>query len=208
MAHAPIETKVTEEWVRTQEDTEDGILSVGGLAHRVGMLGSSASSEPSRLTLAKFIELARPKGINRRRNGARRRWRGTGDIVALEKPDWPSPRHQVIESVARALGVDALPLLELGGFNRSGSKELGNIAVQFAARLEPVTPLEAHELEALSWLRNHAFRSSAKTGQNWLNPTSRFVEDMALAAPSNAALPCLSSSRSWSACICMRLQEP
>ena len=165
MAHAPIETKITEDWVRAQADTEDGILSVGGLAHRVGMLGSSVSPEPGRLTLAKFIELARREKNQSPQELAAGAGVELADIVALEKPDWPSPSAQVIESVARALGVDVLPLLELGGFNRSGSKELGDIAVQFAARLELVTPLDAHELEALSWLRNHAFKSRPKRAQ-------------------------------------------
>jgi hypothetical protein len=158
MAHTPIETKITEDWVRAREDTEDGILSVGGLAHRAGMLGSSASPEPGRLTLAKFVELARrernlsPQGL------AVHAGVELGDVVALEKPEWPSPSAQVIESVARSLDVDPLPLLELGGFNRSGGVELGDVAVQFAARLEPVNPLEPQEREALSWLRNHVFK--------------------------------------------------
>ena len=87
------------------------------------------------------------------------------DIVALEKPEWPSPSAAVIESIARALDVDPLPLLELGGFSRTENKVLGELAVEFAARLEAMKPLEPQEQEALCWLRNHGFKSRPKRAE-------------------------------------------
>lgn len=165
MAHAPIETKITEDWVRAQADAEEGILSVGGLAHRVGMLGSSVSPEPGRLMLAKFIELARRERKQSPQELAARAGVDLSDVVALENPEWQSPSAQVIESVAAALDVDSLPLLELGGFSRTESKALVELAIEFAARLEAMKPLEPQELEALSWLRNHAFKSRSKRAE-------------------------------------------
>ena len=165
MAHAPIEAKITEEWVRTQADAEDGILSVGGLAHRVGMLGSSVSPDPGRMMLAKFVELARRERKQSPQELAARAGIDLSEVVALENPEWQRPSAQVIESVAAALDIDALPLLELGGFSHTENKVLGELAVEFAARLESMNPLEPQELEDLSWLRNHAFKSRPKRAE-------------------------------------------
>lgn len=165
MAHAPIETKITEDWVRAQEDSEDGILSVGGLAHRVGMLGSSVSPAPGRMMVAKFIELARRERNQSPQELAVRAGVDLSDVVALENPEWQRPSAQVIESVAAALDVDALPLLELSGLSRTENKVLGELAIEFAARREAMKPLEPQEIEALSWLRNHAFSSRPKRAE-------------------------------------------
>jgi transcriptional regulator with XRE-family HTH domain len=121
--------------------------------------------EPVRLMLAKFIELARRERNQSPQELAARAGVDLGDVRALEDPKWPSPSAQVIESVAAVLDVDALPLLELGGLIRAENKALDELAVEFAARLEGKRLLKPQELEALSWLRIHAFKSRPKRAE-------------------------------------------
>jgi hypothetical protein len=37
VAHAPIKSDISPEWVRALDDIDDSMISVGGLAHRLGM---------------------------------------------------------------------------------------------------------------------------------------------------------------------------
>jgi transcriptional regulator with XRE-family HTH domain len=121
------------------------------------MLAAARHVLPGRFTLAKFIELARRERNQSPQELASCAGVQLGDVVALEMPQWPTPEAHVIELVAGALGVDPLPLLELSDLHQMEDGELHEIALQFAARLEPVEPLEPQEREALSWLRRSAF---------------------------------------------------
>jgi len=158
MAHATIKSDISPEWVRALDDIDDSNISVGGLAHRLGMLRPRPA--PRRLTLAKFFEFAR-----RERNQSRQELAAVAgvqleDILALEREGGPSPEEEVITLVAKALQVDPEPLLNLAGFRQTSDQHLGEMAALFAARIES-KPLEPQEQQALHWLRREAFKPSS-----------------------------------------------
>jgi transcriptional regulator with XRE-family HTH domain len=155
LAHATIKTDISPEWVRALDDLDDSNISVGGLAHRLGML--RPRSTPNRVTLAKFFEFARRDRNQSRQELADSAGVDLGDVFALERVDGPSPDADVITLVAKALEVEPEPLLKLAGHSQNKDQQLNDVAVQFAARLE-TKPLEPQEREALSWLRSHAFK--------------------------------------------------
>jgi transcriptional regulator with XRE-family HTH domain len=164
LAHAIIKTEITPEWLRAIPDSDDGIYSVGGLAHRLGMLKRRA--KPSRLALAKFFEFARRERNQSPQELAASAGVDVQEVLDLERIEWRNPDAQVITLVAKALEADPKPLLELAGLSHNVDDHLVKIANQFVERLS-IKPLEPQEREALSWLRSEAFKSApapAKAG--------------------------------------------
>jgi hypothetical protein len=78
--------------------------------------------------------------------------------LAIETGERPIGNSETVIRLAAFLRVDAQPLLCLAGLSPSGDHQLDEVAVQFTARLEPVTPLDAREQEALNWFKVEAFR--------------------------------------------------
>lgn len=157
MSHALIKSQITPSWIHAQPDAKDGIASVGGLACKLN-LTSPEVSEAGRITLGKFIELARREKNQSSRRLANEAGVSLENIVDLENAISPGPGAEVIESVARALHLDSRPLLELAGFRAPADNELAETAFEFAAHIETVKPLEASERDALEWLRAHALK--------------------------------------------------
>lgn len=157
MPHATIKSGVTPAWVGEQTDAQDGIASVGGLGCKINVQ-SPQISDASLLTLAKFIELTRRERGQSSKQLANEAGVHLEDVVALENGLLAGPNAHVIESVARALQLDSRPLLELAGFRAASNSGMADAAVEFAAHVEAVKPLEASERNALEWLRAHALK--------------------------------------------------
>jgi transcriptional regulator with XRE-family HTH domain len=140
-------------WVLEMSKAEEGqSVEVGGLYRRLPGLNADAS----RRSLAQFVGLSRRQlGLSAEELAARAKVE-LAELLAIETGFIPN--SETVTRVAAFLNVDAEPLLALAGLSRSVDRELGNVAVQFTARLEPITPLEPREQAALNWFKSEAFK--------------------------------------------------
>jgi transcriptional regulator with XRE-family HTH domain len=169
MAHEPLNFHVTREWAREQAGIEpdDGITSVGGLAHRIGALeptrapGREAVVRPSgappvwrdprRHSLGKLVELSRRRLRLSIEQLAAQADVDVAELLALERAGDVVPQTRTVRQVAGVLRVPVEPLLELAGLAPAESASLTESAVRFAARSESINDLSKEEEEALSW---------------------------------------------------------
>ena len=140
-------------WVLEMSKAEEGqSVEVGGLYGRL----PSLTADASRRSLAQFVGLSRRQlGLSAEELAARAKVE-LAELLAIETG--LTPNSETVTRVAAFLNVNAEPLLALAGLSRSVDRELGNVAVQFTARLEPVTPLEPREQAALNWFKSEAFK--------------------------------------------------
>jgi len=140
-------------------DAEEGqSVGVGGLdgrlrAHRL---------DASRRTLAQFIELSRRQLGLTLAELAAQAGVDLADLLAVETGAGTTVGRDSMSRLAAVLTVDAEPLLELAGLSPVVDSRLETVAVEFAARLEPVAPLEAREQDALNWFKDEVFKLKAK----------------------------------------------
>ena len=151
-----------EAWVLRMADAEEGVsLQVSGLQGRLNILRAEAAQR----SLGQFVELSRRQmGLSSAQLAEQAQVNLT-DLVAIETGNAVAGNGQTIVRLAAFLGVDAEPLLSLAGLSPTVDQQLDELAVQFAARLEPVAPLEPREQEALNWFKSAAFKPRPQTAK-------------------------------------------
>jgi hypothetical protein len=142
-------------WVLKMADAEEGAsVGVGGLYGRL----QADHLHAARRTLAQFVELSRRQlGLTPAELAAQAKM-DLSELLSLETGMGAPAGRDSIARLAAVLKVDAEPLLELAGLSPALDSRLGSAAVEFAARLEPVAPLEAREQEALNWFKDEIFK--------------------------------------------------
>jgi transcriptional regulator with XRE-family HTH domain len=168
MAREKLNTEITREWVLAQAklESDSDVTSVGGLAHRLGLLrGVNGTAQgrppadvtpppfvdPGRQSLGKFIELSRRRLRLTVEQLAERADVDLGELLAIEKAEDVPAETRTIYRLADVLGMRVDPLLELAGLVDKRSVGLTQSAFRFAARSEPMAALTREEEEALNW---------------------------------------------------------
>jgi transcriptional regulator with XRE-family HTH domain len=163
--HKPLELpKNREEFVRRMFEADDGCVSVGGLAHRVGMLRGQREESPRlplveghkgsefdtrRVALAKFVEFSRRQRSLSVEAFAAKAAVDPAEVLQAEDEDAPSPEPRAIFAIAAFLRADASKLMELAGHVTPRDENLGKEAVRFAAWSHGSAPLSEEEQRIL-----------------------------------------------------------
>jgi transcriptional regulator with XRE-family HTH domain len=157
MAHEKLNFKISHGWTRAHAKLEpdSGITSAGGLAHRLRAAGRPGavviSTDPRRQSLGKLIELSRRRMRLSVEQLADRANVDLAELLGIEKAEDTVPELRTIYQLAGVLGIGPDPLLELAGLIEAKFVGLGESAVRFAARSEPMNALTKEEEEALNW---------------------------------------------------------
>ncbi len=160
MIMAEMKMNTNRDWLLRMADEEANCeVSACGLAHEAGLWDQTRVNELGRLSLAKFLELSRRQLRQSLEELAENAGVNLAELTSIESGKIPVRNPEVLRQIAAALHIAAEPLLELAGFLPVTDKQLGRIAAQFAARLEPVKPLEPAEEQALKWFKEQAFRA-------------------------------------------------
>ena len=140
-------------WVLEMAAAEEGeSIEVGGLYGRL----AAADRDASRASLARFVQLARREiGLTPAELAAKAQVT-LADLLAIETGRGVIAGPEPVRRVAAVLGVNAERVLVLAGLSFATDSELDAAAAQFAARLEPVAPLDPREREALDWFKSQA----------------------------------------------------
>lgn len=176
--HKPLEfPKDREAFVRRAIEAEDGCLSVGGLAHRLGMLrsqpdgGTPLPAEPPkggefdtrRVAFAKFVEFSRrQRGMSVEAFAAKASV-DASEVLQAEDEDAPSPEPRVVFAIAAFLRADAAKLMELAGHVTPRDENLGKEAVRFAAWSHGSAPLSKEEQRILGEFARVVVQSSERS---------------------------------------------
>lgn len=138
-------------------EADDGCVSVGGLAHELGMLemppvptipgASKAEHEFNalRVALSRYVELSRRKLKLSVEAFAGKAGLELDEVLQAEDEDAPAPEPRVILSIAAFLRADANKLMELAGHTQRRDASLGREAVKFAAWSQGSKPLSRDE---------------------------------------------------------------
>lgn len=124
----------------------EGCTSVGGLAHRLGILRGRTETTPR--VFGKFIQ------FSRRRLGwtvetlAEKAGVDLSELVSIEIDRRFVPHPTTVLALSRTLGYPLEPLMELSGVSREPNEPLNQAALRFAARCEPASQLTTDEREA------------------------------------------------------------
>ncbi len=143
---------------------DDGCVSVGGLAHELGMLDAPPAADDRRglvtsrtehefnalrIALSRFVELSRRKYKLSVEAFAAKAGIELDEVLQIEDEDAPAPEPRVIFSIAAFLKADANKLMELAGHIQRRSESLGVEAVRFAAWSQGSKPLSRDEEKIL-----------------------------------------------------------
>ncbi len=152
MSHPKLNMRITDEWVLAQaaREPESGITSVGGLAARMEA-AQPKPADPSRLSLAKFVELSRRRLGWTVEKLAEQADVDLAELVAIEKAEAVSVEPRTVFQLARKLDVKPEPLMQLAGLIEVKDSRVDEAALRFAARSEPMAKLSREEEEALKW---------------------------------------------------------
>jgi len=143
-------------------EAEDGCVSVGGMAHELGMLKPPAgehlrkttpdkgtSYKHERRMLSEFVELSRREQKLSVEAFANKANLGVEEVLQLEDPAAPSPEPRVIFEVARYLNADTKKLMELAGHTVSVDNTLEQEVIRIAACVSGSKPLDKDEQNML-----------------------------------------------------------
>jgi transcriptional regulator with XRE-family HTH domain len=138
-------------WVRRMAELEDNTdLSVGGLAHEVGMFDVPEMAAPvAKSAFAKLVELRRRELRLTVEELAARAEVDTADLVGIELGKADVPELRTVAKLAAVLKLPAHKLLELSGLVTPKSARFAEAVVRFAAKSEPVDKLSREEHDAL-----------------------------------------------------------
>jgi len=136
-----------EELIEKAVSLEEECVSVGGLAHELGMIRGCVQEAPR--VFGRLIEYARRvKGLSVE-SLATLADIDLAEVVAIEREETETPSTRTVFQLANALGLSARKLLELTGLTESRDRGvLSEAAIRFAARSEPTTKLSKAEREA------------------------------------------------------------
>jgi transcriptional regulator with XRE-family HTH domain len=145
-------------------EANDGCVSVGGLAHELGMLemppapddrrGAPASKAEHefnalRVALSRYVEFSRRMHKLSVEAFAAKAGIELDEVLQVEDEDALAPEPRVIFSIAAFLKADANKLMELAGHIQRRSESLGKEAVKFAAWSQGSEPLSRDEEKIL-----------------------------------------------------------
>jgi transcriptional regulator with XRE-family HTH domain len=152
--------KPDDAWIlKMAADEEGSSIEVGGMYGRLKL----RDFDGSRRSLAQFVQLSRRQlGLSSHDLAAKAQV-ALADVLAIETGGRIVGGAEPVIRLAGILGVPSEPLLVLAGLKPAPDEELEEAAAQFTARLEPVTPLEPREKEALDWFKSEALRPSRQT---------------------------------------------
>lgn len=134
------------EWIRAMAEAEDRCqsVSVGGLAHDLGMLQGQESPR----VLGRLIEFARrAKGLSLE-DLAKDADVDLAELVAIERDMDMTPTPGTLSRLAHTLALPPAKLMELSGAAACCDEAIGKAALRFAARSKPTTELSRDEREA------------------------------------------------------------
>jgi transcriptional regulator with XRE-family HTH domain len=138
-------------WINRMADIEDGSeLSVGGLAHELGMFRVPEAPAPvAKSAFAKLIELRRRALRLSVEALAKSADIDVGELVGLELGTLEAPELRTVAKLAKALNLPVQRLIELSGLASPRNPQFSDAVVRFAARSESVEKLSRNEMEAL-----------------------------------------------------------
>jgi HTH-type transcriptional regulator, competence development regulator len=150
MKHKPLEIPANRNaLLRRAFEEPDGCLSVGGLARGVEGPTAANGAQAARISLARLVELYRRKLGVSMEELSRRADVDLSELLGIETAETVNPTPQTLERLAIAFGLKPKTLLALAG--RAGRRSrIGDAAIRFAARSEPMATLTAQEESALS----------------------------------------------------------
>jgi transcriptional regulator with XRE-family HTH domain len=139
-------------WLRRMAEVEDNAeLSVGGLAHELGMLGA-ATAAPTPVVKSAFAKLV---GLRRRdmrltvEQLAERAEVDVAEVVSIELGQLDQPEPRTVFKLAGALKLPAQKLMQVSGLAVPRDTRFNDAVVRFAARSEPIEKLSKEEHAAL-----------------------------------------------------------
>lgn len=149
MNHRP---PASREWLRRMADAEDRCesVSVGGLAHDLGLLGSpTAVPHVTRSALAKLIEFSRRRLGLSPEQLADKADIDLAELVSIERGEDFVPEPRTIVKLSQVLKLPTQSLLGLAGLVQRTDTRLSEAAIRFAASSEPMEKLSAEEQRLL-----------------------------------------------------------
>jgi len=158
-------------------EADDGCISVGGLAHQLGMLQpeqaeAQASSEPTvdaykfehtaskRRVLSEFVELSRRQRKLKVVDFAKKAGISVEETLALENPSAPSPEPRVLFKVATFLKADIRKLQVLAGHTDKVDDTTEEEVLKIAASVAGNEPLSRDEQQMLREMAKFLMESS------------------------------------------------
>lgn len=149
MKHKPLEIPQNRDALLRRAFAEpDGCLSVGGLA--CGLETAKATGEATRLSLARLIELTRRHRQLTVEQLAKEADVDLVELLAIENAEDVKPEPRTLHRLAGFLKVKVEGLLELAGAVTNRQSRIGEAALRFAARSEPMAKLTPEEEKALN----------------------------------------------------------
>ena len=153
---------------------DDGCISVGGLAHQLGMLqpAPAAGTLPpadahkfehafsKRRVLSEFIELSRRQRKLKVVEFAKKSGISVEDMLALEDPTAPSPEPRVLFKVATFLKADIKKLQVLAGHTETVDDATEETVLKIAASVAGNQPLNRDEQQMLREMAKFLMESS------------------------------------------------
>ena len=141
---------------------DDGCVSVGGLAVRLGMLKVDPMEAAHPRVFARLVEFARRAGGMTVEKLAKRADIELEDLVSIETDDEFIPAPRTVYRLAEALKLPVPKLLELARLAERRDEQLAEAAVRFAARSEPCGKLTHDERDAFEEFVKVLAKESAK----------------------------------------------
>lgn len=137
-----------EAWLRQAADLEDqyGPVSVGGMAHELGMLKVSTTKPTG--VFGRFVEFARREQQLSVEDFANQTCVELAELVTLEQDPDAEPRPRTVHKLAAFLKLPVGPLMELAGLAEAKDPDIGTAALRFAARSETNAQLNPQEHQA------------------------------------------------------------
>jgi len=137
-------------WVSRMANLEDNSeISVGGLAHEVGLFDGPAAPASAKSALAKLIELRRRERRLTVEQLAARAEVETAELVDIELGRVDAPQLRTVAKLADVLELPAQKLMQLSGSVIPKNARFTEAVVRFAAKSVPVHHLSREEREAL-----------------------------------------------------------
>lgn len=135
------------QWLRRMADAEDRCesVSVGGLAHELGMLPTAMPEAPR--VFGRFIEFARRERGMTVEALAQSANVDLAELVAIEKEDLDVPTPRTVYQLAQVLKLPPGKLSEIARLTQPRSA-ISEAAVRFAARSESTAKLTEGERHA------------------------------------------------------------
>lgn len=140
------------EWFRRMAEFESTCesISVGGLAHDLGMLKSLTESQSLKQTaLGKLIELARRSAGLGIEDLAKRADIEPVDIIDIERGGVAPVEPRTVYRLCEVLQLPQAGVMELAGLTLRHASSLGQAVVRFAAHAKGIEKLTRDERRAL-----------------------------------------------------------